>query len=120
MYTTVRSSYSPHPSHLFNANREISVGRSSSGNEVELTTTPGTATSSMGGGGSFTEWPPLPPEVRGCPDYPYPHSHSTEFRQGESRGLGAGPLQNEGWTEKGRFYRRYGWVEGKDGMLRKS
>ncbi|XP_050690635.1 solute carrier family 35 member F2-like isoform X2 [Eriocheir sinensis] len=62
--------------------REISVGRSSSGNEVELTTTPGTATSSMGGGGSFTEWPPLPPEVRGCPDYPYPHSHSTEFRQG--------------------------------------
>nr|XP_053645032.1 solute carrier family 35 member F1-like isoform X1 [Cherax quadricarinatus] len=64
--------------------REISVGRSSSGNEVELTTTPGTATSSMGGGASFTEWPPLPPEVRGCPDYPYPHSHSTEFRQGST------------------------------------
>ncbi|XP_042860332.1 solute carrier family 35 member F1-like isoform X2 [Penaeus japonicus] len=62
--------------------REISVGRSSSGNEVELTTTPGTTTSSMGGGASFTDWPPLPPEVRGCPDYPYPHSHSTEFRPG--------------------------------------
>ncbi|XP_064082131.1 solute carrier family 35 member F2-like isoform X3 [Macrobrachium nipponense] len=72
--------------------REISVGRSSSGNEVELTTTPGTATSSMGGGASFTEWPPLPPEVRGCPDYPYPHSHSSEFRQGTA---GVGPPPTE-------------------------
>ena len=62
--------------------REISVGRSASGHEVELTTTPGTANTSLGGTGSFSEWPPLPPEILGCPDYPYPHSHSSEFKQG--------------------------------------
>ncbi|KAK4295535.1 hypothetical protein Pmani_031909 [Petrolisthes manimaculis] len=63
--------------------REVSLGRFSGGNEVELTTTPGTATSSMGGGASFNDWP-LPPEVRGCPDYPFPHSHPAEYRQGSA------------------------------------
>ncbi|XP_071537520.1 solute carrier family 35 member F2-like [Panulirus ornatus] len=81
--------------------REISVGRSSSGNEVELTTTPGTATSSMGGGASFTEWPPLPPEVRGCPDYPYPHSHSTEFRQGSLSSVSAHSFRTYGEGSSG-------------------
>ncbi|XP_018026245.1 solute carrier family 35 member F2 isoform X2 [Hyalella azteca] len=56
---------------------------SSGGHEVELTTTPGTTTSSVGGAASFPDWPPLPPEIRGCPDYPYPHSHSSDFRPGQ-------------------------------------
>ncbi|RXG69997.1 Solute carrier family 35 member F1 [Armadillidium vulgare] len=63
--------------------REISVGRSGSGHEVELTTTPGTATSSVGGTSSFTDWPPLPPEIRGCPDYPYPHSHTSDYSRNQ-------------------------------------
>ncbi|CAL4100063.1 unnamed protein product, partial [Meganyctiphanes norvegica] len=63
------------PTPITSANRGYYSGAA----EVELQTTPGTATSSMGGGASFNEWPPLPPEVRGCPDYPYPHSHSQDF-----------------------------------------